>query len=66
MLVLARRGGLASGETRQQKRDERIRAEYVYRKLGISLPVIPDDGYSAAAHELWGILGARFTLQQCE
>jgi hypothetical protein len=48
------------------KRDERIRAAYAHRKWGISPPVIPDDGYSAAAHELWGILGARFTLQQCE
>ena len=66
MLVLARRGGLASGKTRWLKRVGRIAAECAHQKWGISPPVIPDDGYSAAAHELWRILGRSFTLQQCE
>ena len=66
MRAMARRGGLASGKKRWLKRVGRIAAEWAQRKWGISPPVIPDDGYSAAAHELWGILGASFTLQQCE
>jgi hypothetical protein len=66
MRVLGRRGGLASGETRRLKRVGRITAEWTHRKWGISLPVIPDDGYSAAAHELWRINGGRLTLAECE
>src|SRR6476619_1561179 len=44
MRVLARRGGLASGETRRLKRVGRIAAECAHSKWGISPPVIPDDG----------------------
>lgn len=66
MRALARRGGLASGETRRLKRVGRIAGEWAHRKWRISLPVIPDDGYSAAAHELRGIIGLRYTLEECE
>jgi hypothetical protein len=66
MRALARSGGLASGETRRLKRVGRIAGEWAHRKWGISLPVIPDDGYLPAVHELWRILGGRYTLEECE
>ena len=48
------------------KRAGRLTAEYAHREWGIGLPVIPDDGYSAAAHELRGIIGLGHTLEECE
>src|SRR5450631_1128214 len=66
MRVLARRGGLASGETRRLKRVGRITAEWAHRKWGISIPVTPNDGYPAVVHELWRMNGGSLTLAECE
>jgi hypothetical protein len=64
MLKIARRGGLASGETRRRKQVQKMIIGLVCDELGFSRPPIVADPQLAAAHDIWELTGRRFTFSQ--
>ena len=64
MRKIARRGGLASGETRWWKRIQRMLIGFVCEDLGITVPGPVDDPRLAAVRDVWEFTGRRFTFEQ--
>lgn len=63
MRVLARRGGVASGETRKMKRARRILSECASQPRGTPAPAY-EDRATEAVHEVWEITRRQFALDE--
>jgi hypothetical protein len=64
MRKIARRGGLASGETRRLKRVQRLLTGFPCEELGIAVPGTINDPRLAAVLEMWELTGRRYTFEQ--
>jgi hypothetical protein len=64
MRELARRGGIASGETRRLKRAERIVRDYAGQRSDAPVPGGPRDSHTQLIHFVWEATHGRFSLDE--